>query len=302
MTQSHFIRAATKSASTLIRRILIGRVPKLFDGKFYLQNNRDVAASGIDPFLHYVWRGASQNRDAAEDFDTAFFRDQSGPTRLDPVRHYIRFGAAAGLDPNPGFSSASYLIRYPDIAASGVNPLLHYRTNGRLEGRVAKPSASKTLEIACLRAVPSRHIHNLPSKPGHPFSITLLPNLQGDEQYKPARRLCYFLRLTHDEIALLVNALETTQANCHAEITLDVDTTPDPSSATDRKAAEVSPHMRPTLNTLLAAFENCYASFHDDTAQIRYAELRLWDLRETEARVAEIFPAGAVRICTRSHI
>lgn len=160
MTQSRLLRAATRSASTLIRRILIGRVPKLFDETFYLQNNRDVAASGIDPFLHYVWRGASQNRDPAEDFDTTFFRNQSGPTRLDPVRHYIRFGAAAGLDPNPGFSSASYLIRYPDIAASGVNPLLHYRTDGRLEGRVAKPSASKTLEIAALRSVPSRHIHS----------------------------------------------------------------------------------------------------------------------------------------------
>ncbi len=47
---------------------------------------------------------------------------------------YLRFGAAAGLDPNPSFSSASYLIRYPDIASLGVNPLLHYRTNGRREG------------------------------------------------------------------------------------------------------------------------------------------------------------------------
>lgn len=298
MTQSRLLRSATSSASTLIRRILIGRVPKLFDETFYLKNNDDVAASGIDPFLHYVWRGASQNRDAAEDFDTAFFRHQSGPTRLDPVRHYTRFGAAADLDPNPSFSSTSYLTRYPDVATSGVNPLLHYRTDGRVEGRVAKPSASKTLKIAALRSVPTRHIHNLPSKAGRSFSVTLLPKLLVDEQYRPVQRLCYLLRLTHNEIALLVNALETKQANCYAEITLDVNATLGSSSATDRMAAEGSLHTQPKIDTLLAAFENCYASFHDDTVEIRYAELRLWDLRETEARVAEIFPAGAVRICT----
>ncbi|WP_159099725.1 rhamnan synthesis F family protein [Alloyangia pacifica] len=53
--------------------------------------------------------------------------------------HYLREGAAAGFDPGPGFSTRGYLAAHPDVAAAGVNPLLHYERYGRAEGRELTP-------------------------------------------------------------------------------------------------------------------------------------------------------------------
>ena len=287
MSRPPFKRAAIHTISRLVRRVVIGRVPALFDAAYYLKHNGDVVASGIDPYLHYVWRGAAQNRDPAEDFDTAFFRNQTGKTRLDPVRHYLRFGPAAGLDPHPGFSSTSYLIRYPDVTASGVNPLLHYRTNGRRENRVAQPSAAKTMNIAALRSVPSRHLRSLPEE-GRSFSITLLRAFPAGDAFEPVKRFCFLVKLTHDEIALLVNAFDTMPTSGHTAITLDVLNGTNTRRETEPRGA------RPKLDTVLFAFEHCYVAGQGNSLRIRYAEMRLWDLREQEARVAEIFPAGAV--------
>jgi hypothetical protein len=44
-----------------------------------------------------------------------------------------------GCDPNPLFDGDWYLARYPDVAAQGLNPLLHYWRSGAAEGR--DPSA-----------------------------------------------------------------------------------------------------------------------------------------------------------------
>lgn len=74
------------------------------DVLFYRDRNPDVAATGIHPLLHYVFRGAAEGR-----------------------------------DPNPGFDSAFYLRSNPDVAAAGINPLYHYVTRGAAEGRQPHP-------------------------------------------------------------------------------------------------------------------------------------------------------------------
>ncbi len=56
-------------------------------------------------------------------------------TGLDPLSHYLEYGAAEGRDPGLTFSTRGYLQSYPDVAALGVNPLLHYVQFGRAEGR-----------------------------------------------------------------------------------------------------------------------------------------------------------------------
>ena len=72
----------------------------LFNANFYLEQNPDVAASGIDP-----------------------------------LKHYAETGRFEGRDPNPTFDTSYYLERNPDVAADGGNPLEHYNTIGRSEGR-----------------------------------------------------------------------------------------------------------------------------------------------------------------------
>ncbi|MBB5212311.1 hypothetical protein [Microbulbifer hydrolyticus] len=72
----------------------------LFDEVWYLEKNKDVAESGIDPALHYFLYGAEDRR-----------------------------------DPSPHFSTEWYLNTYPDVAQEKINPLLHYLIAGKSEGR-----------------------------------------------------------------------------------------------------------------------------------------------------------------------
>jgi len=61
-----------------------------FDADFYLAANPDVAASGVDPALHYLAVGAAERR-----------------------------------APGPGFSTNAWYARHPEAARAGLNPLLH---------------------------------------------------------------------------------------------------------------------------------------------------------------------------------
>ena len=72
----------------------------LFDSEWYLKNNPDAAAWGIDP-----------------------------------IRHYVAFGAWNGRDPSPSFSTRAYLSHNKDVAAAKVNPFSHFLLYGIIERR-----------------------------------------------------------------------------------------------------------------------------------------------------------------------
>jgi GT2 family glycosyltransferase len=72
----------------------------MFDREWYLNNNPDVRAWGIEP-----------------------------------IRHYVAFGARERRDPSPSFSTADYLANNPDVAAAGVNALAHFIVHGAAERR-----------------------------------------------------------------------------------------------------------------------------------------------------------------------
>jgi hypothetical protein len=56
---------------------------------------------------------------------------------VDPLVHYMTKGAWESFNPGPRFDSQAYLEAYPDVRASSINPLLHFLTCGRAEGRAA---------------------------------------------------------------------------------------------------------------------------------------------------------------------
>lgn len=61
-------------------------------------------------------------------FDPGYYRlryPEVAASGIDPLYHYIRFGAREGRDPNPIFDGRKYLEDHPEIVASGENPLLH---------------------------------------------------------------------------------------------------------------------------------------------------------------------------------
>jgi hypothetical protein len=58
---------------------------------------------------------------------------------IDPVLHFLHHGASERRDPGPHFDTGHYLRMYPDIAGNGMNPLLHYLVAGWAEGRSIRP-------------------------------------------------------------------------------------------------------------------------------------------------------------------
>ena len=59
---------------------------------------------------------------------------------LDPLIHFLRLGIAEGRDPGPLFDGKWYLANNPDVAATGTSPLIHYFQFGAAEGRDPNPS------------------------------------------------------------------------------------------------------------------------------------------------------------------
>lgn len=90
--------AAFRTLRLLAQRRVVAASP-LFDRAWYLRQNPDLEAEGGSPELHYLF-----------------------------------CGAAAGLDPGPGFCGAEYLALNPEARASGLNPLVHYERFGRRRG------------------------------------------------------------------------------------------------------------------------------------------------------------------------
>src|SRR5262249_47803912 len=54
---------------------------------------------------------------------------------MDPVAHYLDFGWREGRDPRPDFSTAGYLAINDELAKAQQNPLIHFLRNS---GRAAR--------------------------------------------------------------------------------------------------------------------------------------------------------------------
>lgn len=74
-------------------------------------------------------------------FDRAFYTRQYSDvaaTCIDPIVHYMQWGWRERRDPSPNFSTGYYLDKYQDISDNDINPFLHYVLFGRFEGRSPK--------------------------------------------------------------------------------------------------------------------------------------------------------------------
>jgi hypothetical protein len=57
-------------------------------------------------------------------------------TGIDPLVHFLTRGWRAGQNPNNDFETVYYLDTNPDVAAAHINPYFHYLTHGMDEGRL----------------------------------------------------------------------------------------------------------------------------------------------------------------------
>lgn len=130
--------AGMPSASGVSADLTLVRSTAIFDPDWYVAQNADVAASGMDPAEHYLRFGGAEGRDPGPDFSSGFYLATNPDVvdaGLDPLLHFLVTGAAEGRDPGPGFSTCGYLNLYPDVAEAGFNALEHYIRSGRPEGR-----------------------------------------------------------------------------------------------------------------------------------------------------------------------
>jgi len=82
----------------------------LFDTEYYLNRNRDIKISGMDPILHYIYHGFKEERNPSSTFDGKY-----------------------------------YINRYENVKASGMNPLVHYSLYGMDEGK--KPNGIMKISV-----------------------------------------------------------------------------------------------------------------------------------------------------------
>ena len=83
-----------------IDEAIINLVRAGFSPDYYLSQNPDVEAAGIDPVMHYLHEGWKEGRNPNKEFDTGY-----------------------------------YLAANQDVAAAGLNPFWHFLAEGRREGR-----------------------------------------------------------------------------------------------------------------------------------------------------------------------
>jgi len=80
-----------KKVYRLYRSLSLIKRSGLFDPQYYLEQNPDVRASGMDP-----------------------------------AKHYLQFGAREGRNPSRRFDTLLYMYQNPDVVTRGMNPLIHY--------------------------------------------------------------------------------------------------------------------------------------------------------------------------------
>lgn len=110
----------------------------LFDEKFYLAQNADVRAAGVDAYAHYQQQGRIEGRMPNPYFDTNFYLqryEDVARAGVDPLEHYFYQGWKEGRDPGPLFNTEYYLAQNPDVAQANLNPLLHFMNQGESEMR-----------------------------------------------------------------------------------------------------------------------------------------------------------------------
>ena len=120
-----------------------------------------VALVAADPLFDAAWYCRRYPAAAASD--------------LSPAAHYLVVGAALGYDPGPGFSTSRYLVVHADVAAAAMNPLVHYASSGRHEGRT-------------VRAAPITIDQRPTRQPGRPC-VLVVGHLAGAELFGAERSL-----------------------------------------------------------------------------------------------------------------
>lgn len=196
-TSSYFKKSLLEKTLLSLNQSLANRLARyeikksgLFDAKWYLEKNPDVAKAGICPFLHYVTCGWKEGRSPNPLFHVQWYLETNSDVvnlKVDPFYHYIKTGWKEGRSPNPLFNIQWYLEINRDVAEAGYEPLWHYQTFGWKAGYSPDPLfdlpwyLSVNKDVAIANCEPLHHYETHGAKEGripNPlFSEVCLPNI-----------------------------------------------------------------------------------------------------------------------------
>lgn len=158
-----------------------------FSTNLYLEAYPDVRDANINPYLHYLFHGKSEDRNTftsarlsimnnlldnhdgfqkgqstksdgqsheydtvSKEFDADYYLKKYSrhiQPGIEPLDYFLSVGWKFEHDPNIWFSTKYYLDYNPDIREAGINPFYHYLVRGRIENRLPKKPGGERLEI-----------------------------------------------------------------------------------------------------------------------------------------------------------
>jgi glycosyltransferase involved in cell wall biosynthesis len=170
----------------------------LFEESFYRRQHR--IGFGHSCVGHYLRAGVSQGLEPNRLFDGAWYLRQNpdvASSGINPLVHFILHGAEEGRDPHPLFDVSWYVDQYPDVRVSGRNALAHYLLFGTIEGRDPHPLFQTSFYLANVADYNQARLNPLAHYLGHPSAAD--PN--------PWFDTAWYLRSNPDVAASRMNPL-----------------------------------------------------------------------------------------------
>ena len=116
-------------------QLLLGRTPDAPDVANIEVNY--LAAGGT--YAGYQL-AVADSPEAQVDFDAAYYLQQNpdvAATGFDPLIHYRTYGWREGRDPSAFFNTIAYLATNSDVSIANIDPLHHFIGYGEAEGRIS---------------------------------------------------------------------------------------------------------------------------------------------------------------------
>ena len=108
----------------------------LFCSSFYLQQNPDVRAAGVNALVHFLRHGDAEDRWPNPLFSPDWYRRfYNLPLHSSTLGHFVIAGASRAAKPHPLFDGDAYIARYADVREARVDPYVHYVRHGAGERR-----------------------------------------------------------------------------------------------------------------------------------------------------------------------
>lgn len=139
--------------SRLNRDINMIKKSGLFDESFYINRYEDIAVSHVDLVRHFCIFGWKRGFLPNSSFDVGYYLTKYGNQvgQSNPLVYYLsnqdtfqnEVEEHADIIKRSGlFNEDFYLIEYPDVKSSGIDPAFHYAGTGWREGRNPSPGFS----------------------------------------------------------------------------------------------------------------------------------------------------------------